>query len=129
MRRIWLLSFPPSFFYYRCQVHTGLFRQAPPTLPLACHCTPASQVNQCVGRVVRHKGDYAAIILADCRYAAGGGGSGGGGGSSSSSSRGAPVSKLPQWLQASLSLQGTHFGHVYSRLVAFFRAQAPVLKP
>ena len=26
-------------------------------------------VNQCVGRVIRHRGDFAAIVLADARYA------------------------------------------------------------
>ena len=27
-------------------------------------------VNQCIGRVVRHRGDWAAIVLADMRWAA-----------------------------------------------------------
>ena len=26
-------------------------------------------VNQCVGRVIRHRGDFAAVVLADVRYA------------------------------------------------------------
>ena len=25
-------------------------------------------VNQCVGRVIRHRGDFAAVVLADARY-------------------------------------------------------------
>lgn len=65
-------------------------------------------VNQCVGRVVRHASDHAAIVLADARYL----------GSSS------PVRKLPAWLQQSLgSEEVTGFGYVYSRLCAFFRSQ------
>ena len=42
----------------------------------------AVAVNQCVGRVVRHARDWAAVILADARYTkrSGGSGSGGGGG-------------------------------------------------
>lgn len=28
-------------------------------------------VNQCIGRVIRHRGDWAAIVLADARWTAG----------------------------------------------------------
>lgn len=31
-------------------------------------------VNQCIGRVIRHRGDWAAIVLADARWVAGGAG-------------------------------------------------------
>lgn len=83
-------------------------------------------VNQCVGRVVRHAGDYAAIVLADARYLAGAGGRGqAAGGEAGVCSSSAPIAKLPRWLQQSLEsdrVQG--FGFVYSRLVAFMKRQA-----
>lgn len=28
-------------------------------------------VNQCIGRVIRHRGDWAAVVLADVRWTAG----------------------------------------------------------
>lgn len=65
-------------------------------------------VNQCVGRVIRHRGDYAAIVLADARYAqqrAGGK---------------SPVQKLPKWIQSSYVATGGEFGAAYARLKAFF---------
>ncbi len=89
-------------------------------------------VNQCVGRVVRHRGDWAAVLLVDGRYVcAGGAGRGGGGGGAGVAAAaggggrvgGAPVERLPAWLQASLDVGRQDFGHVYARLSQFCRRQ------
>jgi len=61
-------------------------------------------VNQCIGRVIRHKGDWAAIILADARWTATGGSN--------------PRQKLPAWIQDSLQVT-TGFGDAYSKLTRF----------
>jgi chromosome transmission fidelity protein 1 len=66
-------------------------------------------VNQCVGRVIRHAGDYAAIVLADARYA------------QQRASGLSPVQKLPKWIQASFSGTGGDFGAAFSQLKGFFR--------
>jgi chromosome transmission fidelity protein 1 len=80
-------------------------------------------VNQCVGRVIRHAGDFAAIVLVDARYlGASGAGTGAGRGGG-----GTPVRKLPKWLQQSLESEHVQgFGFVYSRLVTFFKRHASV---
>ncbi|KAJ4346932.1 ATP-dependent DNA helicase chl1 [Didymosphaeria variabile] len=59
-------------------------------------------VNQSVGRAIRHRGDYAAILLLDRRYAA-------------------PriQAKLPRWIQNSLA-DGTGIREVEKRLDRFF---------
>lgn len=59
-------------------------------------------VNQSIGRAIRHRGDYAAILLLDRRYAA-------------------PriQAKLPGWIRNSLS-NGTGTREVENRLDAFF---------
>jgi len=73
-------------------------------------------VNQCVGRVVRHARDFAAVVLVDARYL------GGAQGAAHDSS--VPVQKLPAWLRQSLRTDRIHeFGSVYSRLVSFFKQQ------
>ncbi|CAG9861303.1 unnamed protein product [Phyllotreta striolata] len=46
-------------------------------------------VNQCIGRAVRHRGDYAAMVLFDQRYA-----------------RESTRSALPKWIQKSLKVAG-----------------------
>ncbi|KAJ4366557.1 ATP-dependent DNA helicase chl1 [Ascochyta clinopodiicola] len=59
-------------------------------------------VNQCVGRAIRHKGDYAAIMMLDRRY----------GGERIQS-------KLPKWIRGSL-IAGTSVKQVEKRLDQFF---------
>ncbi len=66
-------------------------------------------VNQCVGRVIRHGGDYAAIVLADARYA------------QQRASGLSPVQKLPKWIQASYVGTSGEFGAAFSQLKGFFR--------
>lgn len=82
-------------------------------------------VNQCVGRVVRHKGDYAAVVLLDSRWVAGPAewaaicSSGVG----SSSRRKVPVQKLPGWLQRSYVATNGDFGPALKQLAAFYKRQ------
>lgn len=57
-------------------------------------------VNQCVGRVLRHANDYAAIVLLDGRYAA-------------------AVDKLPRWVVGG-ALPSVTCGEVVGRLKRFF---------
>lgn len=59
-------------------------------------------VNQCVGRAIRHKGDYAAILMLDRRY-------------------GTPriQSKLPKWIRGSLT-SGLGVRDIPKRLNGFF---------
>ncbi|KAF2876577.1 helicase C-terminal domain-containing protein [Massariosphaeria phaeospora] len=59
-------------------------------------------VNQCVGRAIRHRGDYAAILMLDRRYA------------------GTRIqAKLPHWIRASLT-HGAGVRDVEKRLDEFF---------
>lgn len=67
----------------------------------ACMCA----VNQCIGRVIRHKADYAAILLMDRRYAGEGGRIQG---------------KLPGWIKDGLVKDAKRFGEVEGRLNEFF---------
>ncbi|CAI5977586.1 unnamed protein product [Closterium sp. NIES-64] len=67
----------------------------------------AKAVNQSIGRAIRHRGDYAAILLVDARYAhADGKGIAG---------------KLPSWIKAQLVVCNGSFGEVPRRLRQFFR--------
>lgn len=59
-------------------------------------------VNQCVGRAIRHKGDYASILMLDRRYG---------------SKR--IQDKLPKWIRGSLT-EGLSVGDVGARLDGFF---------
>jgi chromosome transmission fidelity protein 1 len=60
-------------------------------------------VNQSIGRAIRHRQDYASIILIDHRY---------------STSR--IQSRLPSWIQERV-LPSASFGVTYARLGEFFR--------
>lgn len=78
-------------------------------------------VNQCVGRVVRHRGDYAAVVLVDQRWVAG---PAEWAAISSRSGRKVPVQKLPGWLQRSYVPTGGDFGPALKQLAAFYKRQA-----
>ncbi|GAB4815219.1 hypothetical protein N2152v2_002265 [Parachlorella kessleri] len=102
-------------------------------------------VNQCIGRVIRHRGDYAAILLVDCRYHAGLGAGGGSGCQQGTTSlqqqqqqqqqvchqqqqqqvvfRG-PLAKLPGWVQESVVGSRGSFGEAYGHLARFFKRLA-----
>ncbi|RVE71906.1 hypothetical protein OJAV_G00056400 [Oryzias javanicus] len=59
-------------------------------------------VNQSIGRAIRHRGDYSAIVLCDRRY-----------------SRPATLSKLPAWIRSRTSTHAT-FGPAFAALRKFF---------
>ena len=63
-------------------------------------------VNQSIGRAIRHRGDYAALLLVDRRYAT-------------------PriAAKLPTWIRER-TRNARSFGEVQQQLAAFFRARA-----
>ena len=73
-------------------------------------------VNQCVGRVIRHRNDYAAIVLADSRWCSGSCGIMQG----RSNVLDGPLRKLPEWIQESLTVCKS-FGDAYGRLHRFHR--------
>lgn len=88
-------------------------------------------VNQCVGRVVRHKGDYAAVVLLDARWVVGpaewatlNSSTG-----SSTSRRKVPVQKLPGWLQRSYVPTSGDFGPALQQLAAFYKRQKQLCVP
>eukprot|EP00727_Mastigamoeba_balamuthi_P005711 m51a1_g176 putative regulator of telomere elongation helicase 1-like (853) ;mRNA; r:584092-587690 len=64
-------------------------------------------VNQCIGRVIRHKGDYGAIILCDDRFASQG-----------------TKEMLPAWIRPSLR-EYKSFGDSMRSIVAFFKTKSP----
>ena len=65
-------------------------------------------VNQSIGRAIRHRADYAAILLLDKRYAGG---------------SGRIEEKLPEWIRQGLvkPVPGEGFGGVTKRLADFFK--------
>ena len=67
-------------------------------------------VNQTIGRAIRHRGDYACIVLADRRYC---------------SERGGPFRKLPDWIKEADVEHCENFGALYRNLVGFFRRMGP----
>ncbi len=81
-------------------------------------------VNQCVGRVIRHRNDYAAIVLADARWGVGNAGVAPGG----SQLPVGPLRKLPEWIQGSLTVCNT-FGDAYGRLHRFHRQMLAATTP
>lgn len=94
-------------------------------------------VNQCVGRVIRHAGDWAAILLVDARWGEracprlGPGSSTASrsacdkGRSASSRMWEGPLGKLPGWIQQSLDVSPS-FGDAFARLHRFTRAMKSV---
>ncbi len=62
-------------------------------------------VNQTIGRAIRHRNDYACIVLADRRYC----------------SESGPFRKLPQWIKEGDVTHCPKFGILYRNLVQFFR--------
>lgn len=67
-------------------------------------------VSQCVGRVIRHKDDYGAIVFADERYKD-------------------MISSLPEWIAPSLTVS-EKFGETYGNVVRFFSGKTKMpLKP
>lgn len=62
-------------------------------------------VSQCVGRAIRHKTDYGALVLADERFKD-------------------LATCLPEWILPSLSV-GLHFRETFANVVTFFRLHEP----
>ena len=62
-------------------------------------------VNQSIGRAIRHRNDFAAVVLADRRYCNPDG----------------PVKKLPDWMKESL-VAAPAFGQAFGSLAKFFRS-------
>lgn len=73
-------------------------------------------VNQCIGRCIRHAGDYAAVVLADMRYAPGG------------RSDAGPCRQLPGWVSESL-VAAANYGSAHGQIVRFFRHMAMTAQP
>ena len=62
-------------------------------------------VNQSIGRAIRHKNDYACILLVDHRY-----------------SRSNIVNQLPSWIRTQVEMT-EKFGPVVAKLTKFFRSK------
>lgn len=69
-------------------------------------------VNQSIGRAIRHKNDYAAILLVDSRYLS----------DSSKISSSHPTDKLPVWIKDHLVFANKNYGQVHRLLHQFFKA-------
>ncbi|KXZ56265.1 hypothetical protein GPECTOR_1g231 [Gonium pectorale] len=81
-------------------------------------------VNQCVGRAIRHAGDYAAIVLVDARYQPPPAPPNGAPGAAAGAGSNAVLRTLPGWIQQSLRPGPGDFSHAYGNLVRFFRERA-----
>ncbi|KAM9311458.1 ATP-dependent DNA helicase DDX11 [Gastrophryne carolinensis] len=68
-------------------------------------------VNQSIGRAIRHRGDYASIVLLDHRY-----------------SRPAILAKLPQWIRRSTEVKSS-FGPAFASVRKFFQMKKTHLAP
>ncbi|KAI4387407.1 hypothetical protein MLD38_005244 [Melastoma candidum] len=68
-------------------------------------------VNQSIGRAIRHRGDYAAILLVDKRYTT----------DPSRSGHTQPTDKLPKWIKDRLVHTATTYGEVHRLLHQFFK--------
>jgi chromosome transmission fidelity protein 1 len=80
-------------------------------------------VNQAVGRVIRHRGDYAAIVLADQRWVAPAGAAAAPGAAAPGArGRAPPAAKLPAWIRRSFAATPGEFGAAYRALAGFYRA-------
>ncbi|KMZ75059.1 hypothetical protein ZOSMA_11G00820 [Zostera marina] len=69
-------------------------------------------VNQSIGRAIRHKNDYAAILLVDSRYLS----------DSSKIISSHPTDKLPVWIKDRLIFADKNYGQVHRLLHQFFKA-------
>lgn len=68
-------------------------------------------VNQSIGRAIRHRGDYASIVLLDHRY-----------------SRPSVLAKLPQWIRTSTEVKQS-FGPAYASIRKFFQMKKIFVPP
>lgn len=69
-------------------------------------------VNQCIGRAIRHRNDYAAIVMIDRRY-----------------SKSHIQGKLPGWIRQSLFENTERPGTIINYLSKFFRGRASIDSP
>lgn len=69
-------------------------------------------VNQCIGRAIRHRNDYAAIVMIDRRY-----------------SKSHIQGKLPGWIRQSLVGNTERPGTIINDLSTFFRGRASIDSP
>ncbi|KAM3927064.1 ATP-dependent DNA helicase DDX11 [Leptodactylus fuscus] len=68
-------------------------------------------VNQSIGRAIRHRGDYASIVLLDHRYA-----------------RPTVLGKLPQWIRSSTEVKQS-FGAAFASIRKFFQMKKTSVPP
>jgi chromosome transmission fidelity protein 1 len=69
-------------------------------------------LNQSIGRVIRHREDYAAVVLLDVRYTRYWGRGG--------EEFAGPLTKISSWMQPSF-VRAERFGQVVQKVAAFFR--------